>query len=162
MGDLVFNGEIIKDIRCIMYQNDQLWNECSLVSIWNAGRFFGLKVPEFKSAEYKRLCIRYKCVKDGCDMKYFHREARRLGMYIVEGTWDLKWIKKNLPVEVSVMSGGIYHSALIVYVHGYKLKLANYYKYRCRWIIWSKLKKGGIDKKTKDFFDDPISFKLRL
>lgn len=146
----------------MMYQNDQLWKECLLVSVWNAGRFYGLRVPEFKSAEYKRICKKYHCINDGCDLKYMKKEANRLGMQLVDGDWNLSWIRNNLPVEVGIATKKMYHSVLIVEVYGYKLKLANYTKNRCYWMLWSKLKKKAWDESSEDFFDDPISFKLGL
>jgi len=143
----------------VKYQNEQIYNECLLVSVWNAARHFKIEVPAINSLQYKELCEKFDCIKDGCGS--IDKEIKRLGMYTEEGVWDINWIKKNIPVEIGIFCGikKSYHSVLIVNVFKNKLLLANYAKKRTFWISWQKIKKMAKNKHS-EYVDDPTSFKV--
>ena len=46
------------------YQNEQLYSECRLVSLWNAARFYNLEVPEIGSKEYDKICKAFEIINE--------------------------------------------------------------------------------------------------
>ena len=133
------------------YQNKQKWCECQLISLWNAAVYHGKIPPRYGSKQYRFLCEQAGTVigerqfaKEGVHIRLDH-ELRRLNMDVKYGRWDFKWVRKNLPVALTVESEnleGCYHNVLAVDVNVRKkqflianLKLdGNAY-----WVKWSYL-----------------------
>lgn len=130
----------------IKYQNGQICNECALVTVWNAARFWGIHpVPRFGSQNYKKICRLLGGFGEGCHEKDLSKEMKRLGLKKRRGYFDIKWIKDNLPVEFSIKTGygdnQCLHSTLAVEVNGQRIRLLNYENStRERWIYWQQIK----------------------
>lgn len=130
----------------IKYQNNQLWCECQLVSLWNAFRFFGKEPPIIGTGEYCIACIDARSIY-GAAIN-ITRERKRLGMVFVLGKYKLKWIRKNLPVHLCLFTKHRgYHSVLIVEVKKNMLLLANYTRGRLQWLSWNSIKKMLTNRK---------------
>lgn len=122
------------------YQNVQFWSECQLVSTWNAGRYYGKKVPEPGIWEYALIVIESGGIYGSCTS--IKKELRRLRLKFVEGRKSLSWIKKNLPVELGLFTKHRgYHSVLCINVQNNKLLLLNYARRKSLWLSWKKVKK---------------------
>lgn len=123
----------------MIYQNYQLYCECQLVALWNAGRFHGLEVPKPGTRKYREACRRARAIYGGClDLE---PERQRLGLRLVPGFLMLGWVRKNLPVHFAIFCHRGYHSVLAVEVRGSRVLLTNYAKGRVHWIDWWKLAK---------------------
>lgn len=128
------------------YQNGQLCNECSLVTIWNAARFWGIyPVPKMGSQNYRKICRILGGFDEGCDDRDIEREMVRLGLTKKKGPFSLQWVRESLPVEFTLRVGhgknrGL-HSTLGVEVDGQRIRLLNYENCaKDRWIYWSQIK----------------------
>lgn len=122
------------------YQNVQFWSECQLVSIWNAGRFHGIKVPELETWEYANIVIDAGGIYGACIST--KNELRRLKLKLVEGKKSLCWVKSNLPVRFPLFTKHRgYHDVLCVDVQNKKLLLANYSRGKLRWLPWKNVKR---------------------
>lgn len=123
------------------YQNAQLYLECQLISIWNAARFYNKEelVPKMGTPEYEQACEDFHCKNGSC--LGVIKELNRLGLKMIGGKWDLKWISKNLPVELSIFKtkeGGA-HSILVVNVIGNRMQVTNYVDERTVWVNYITL-----------------------
>lgn len=118
------------------YQNKQRYEECRLVSLWNAARYFGIEVPEFGSKQYEDACEKACCIVGACiDIS---EEEERLGLRRVRGKRSLHWIRRNLPVELGIhhpRKG--FHSVLVVEVKRGRVLLTNYASNRVFWLRWN-------------------------
>ena len=131
------------------YQNIQVWSECQLVALWNAYRFHGKEPPKLKSWKYALICIDTGGIYGACI--HANREARRLGLKSISGSWSLDWVKKNLPVEFSLFTKHRgYHDVLCVDVRRDKLLLANYARGKLYWLSWKNVKKMKCRTKKPD------------
>jgi len=119
------------------YQNNQLWCECRLVSLWNAYRFFRKNPPIIGTKEYKSICENSYCMSGSCIN--IEKERKRLGITFVSGKCNLSWIRKNLPVQIALFTKhrGL-HSVLVVKTKRNKLLLANYAYGRLYWLSWKR------------------------
>ena len=84
------------------FQNTQLYSECQLIAIWNAARFYGMekKVPKIGTVEYDKICEKFACKTGSCIG--VEKELNRLGLKYIQGKWDFRWIKNNLPVKLTI------------------------------------------------------------
>jgi hypothetical protein len=125
----------------IKFIHNQKFCECQLISLWNSAIFLGLEslIPKQYSKKYKAICHRAKCIYGGVIDKDF--EIKRLNLKSTTGSYNLRWIKKNLPVELSIFCHRGYHSILIVGIKNNNITLANYAKNRLHIIKWNKLLK---------------------
>lgn len=137
----------------IRYQNTQLWNECQLVSIWNACRYWGLDCPVIGTKEYRLSCVEACAINGGATR--VARQFRKCGIVRVYGRYNLIWVRRNLPVEFGVFCGRGYHSVLAVDVRGDKVLLANYARGITYWLSWGKL----LDISDKDCL--PVQFRIK-
>lgn len=137
------------------YLNNQKYYECQLITLWNVAIFWGLGklVPKQFSKNYKRICDRARCMYGSVIDKEF--EIKRLNLKAIIGKYNLKWIKYNLPVELSIFCHRGYHSVLIVGIVDKNIILANYARNRLHKISFIKLFKK-VNKHLK-----PISWKLK-
>ena len=131
------------------YQNNQLWSECQLVSIWNARRFWGLDAPRMGTKEYEKICKQFHCISGAC--LGLRKDPESFGIKRINGGRNLRWIKKNLPVEIGIYCHRGYHSVLIVDYKGDKLLLTNYARGRTHWIEWIKLKNRIVREHPRSF-----------
>ena len=128
----------------IRYQNTQLWNECALVSIWNACRFWGLDYPVMGTKEYRLSCVEACAINGGATR--VARQFRKCGIVRVYGKYVFGWVKWNLPVEFSVFCHRGYHSVLAVDVRDDRILLTNYAYDMTYWLSWDKLFDMSDDK----------------
>jgi len=132
------------------YQNEQLYSECKLVSIWNAARFWGLErlVPKIGTRRYKEICKKAKCIHGSALETKFERE--RLGLEYFDLQWDVYWVAKYLPCAMAVHCERGFHSVLAVaYKKGKPRKtwtdqflVANWRK-QTEWISWGEILSCG-------------------
>ncbi len=136
------------------YLNNQKYCECQLISLWNTVIFFGLDhlVPKINSKKYKLICKKALCIHGGVIRKNF--EIERLNLKFIKGVYKLNWIKKHLPVELSIHCHRGYHSILIIDINKNNLTLTNYARNRLHKIKWKSL----LDKVNKHI--NPISWEL--
>ncbi len=132
------------------YQNSQLYQECQLVTLWNAARFHGITdLPVPGTELYYQICYDSGGTNGGCIS--IRDEIQRLEMRCIEGPINLQWVRRNLPVSFSLLcwegqpdsnmiSNG-YHSVLAVAVKGNRVTLANYARGRLHHMEWRALKK---------------------
>lgn len=139
-------------VDCCSYQNNQIWSECLLVSIWNAARYYGINpVPEIGSVSYKKICKELEGIDEGVYPNKAKRELYRLGLMSIEGKWSYNWISKNLPVEIPVFFPESrcfeesFHSSLAVRARDGKVLLLNY-KRDWRWVMFSKIKESMFNR----------------
>lgn len=133
----------------LKYQNTQFWSECQLVALWNAYRFHGKEPPKLKSWEYALRSIGAGGVYGSCI--HANKELRRLRLRRIQGSWSLRWVRKNLPVSFSLFTKHRgYHEVLCVGVHKDKLLLANYTWGRLYWLHWKNVKKMKNQAKKPD------------
>ena len=149
------------------YQNNQLWSECQMISLFNAMRYHNLpSVPEMGTKEYEKICTDYCCINGAC-LK-MSTAYKKFGLKRIKGPIKFHWIRKNLPVELGVFCHQGYHSILIVGTKKNKLLLANYAKNRLSWMEWKNLikrikrdkpysiivKKGRQNERTNCYVND--------
>jgi len=137
----------------IRYQNTQLWNECALVSIWNACRFWGLDYPVMGTKEYRLSCVEACAINGGATR--VARQFRKCGIVRVYGKYVFGWVRRNLPVEFSVFCHRGYHSVLVVAVKRNRVLLTNYARDMTYWLSWDKLLDMS-DEKCR-----PVQFRSR-
>ena len=137
----------------IRYQNNQLWYECQLVSIWNACRYWGLDYPIMGTREYKLACAE-ACAISGAAIGVAS-QFRKYGIVRIYGGYNFIWVKCNLPVEFGVFCHHGCHSVLAVAVRSKKVLLANYARDRTYWMDWDRLCKIS-NKRWK-----PVQFKAK-
>lgn len=131
------------------YQNIQFWSECQLVALWNAYRFHSKEPPKLKSWKYALISIDTGGVYGSCI--HANRELRRLGLKCIQGSWSLRWVKKNLPVRFTLFTKHRgYHDVLCVGVCKDKLLLANYARGRLYWLSWKNVKRMKSQAKKPD------------
>jgi len=127
------------------YQNNQLYFECQLISLWNASRYYNIEIPKIGSKEYNRICDESRCIYGGCiDIE---KEKQRLGLRSMRGKYNLIWVRNNLPVHFSIFCHRDYHSVLGIKIYKTKILLANYAYNRTHWISWKNLRERIIMNK---------------
>jgi len=127
-------------VNGIKYQNNQLWDECHLVSVWNAYRFFGKVPPKIGLPEYRKVCERCCCINGACFSSLVKKEAKKLGIKFIPGQYRLGWIRNHLPVQLPLFTKHRgYHSVLVVKVYRNKLQLVNYTRGKLQWLSWKKI-----------------------
>ena len=142
------------------YQNTQLYTECQLIAIWNAARFYGMEdlIPKLGTPEYEQACEKFHCKNGSC--LGVIKEINRLKLKKVNGKWNLNWIEKNLPVELSVFQtreGGA-HSILAVDVIGNRVQVANHTDGRTIWLDYLTL----FDQRINNPYFQPNSIKRKV
>lgn len=133
------------------YQNAQLYSECQLVAMWNAARFWSMNVslPKMGTRRYRKIC-KDALALHGAAINPLDEE-HRVGLARNYGPHErLGWVRKHLPVHVSVFCHRGYHSVLIVGVEGNDVLLANYAKRRLHRMTWKRLK--GMLREADGFF----------
>jgi hypothetical protein len=131
-------------------QHMQRWSECQLVSLWNAARLLGVDeglIPTPRQKRYRRIAADCGCLFGACVT--VEPELERLGLRLVPGSWSVRWIMKNLPVELGLFCHRGFHSVLAVAFRSpigpspdnWELQLANYARGRLQWVGWSRIKK---------------------
>lgn len=122
----------------VRYQNTQKWCECQLVSIWNACRYWGINsFPKIGTKEYRAECKKFHAINGSA--LTVAGAFKRYGIKRLSGKYDLKWVRRHLPVEFSIFYKHGYHSVLCVAVNKNKVLLANYADGRTCWLNWDKL-----------------------
>jgi hypothetical protein len=94
------------------YWNGQIFFECQLVTLWNAGIYHGIEVPKRYGTEYVKDCLRANAIEDGAED--FSHVIKKLKLKAVLGKMNWHWIKRNLPIEFSIHCYRGYHSALAI------------------------------------------------
>ncbi len=137
------------------YINNQKFSSCQLVSLWNTALFHNLdpNAPPINSKKYREICKKAGCLYGGVINMNF--EIDRLGMKAVSGKYNLRWIKNNLPVSLSIFCHRGYHSVLVVDVYKNNLTLTNYAKNRLHKLKWNALL-NKVNKNT-----NPVSWKVK-
>ena len=124
------------------YQNNQLYSECQLVSIWNAARFLEttseINIPQMGSDKYLQILDSCRCIYGGCIVSDYERE--RVGLKRIKGKMDLNFIINNLPYEFTLHCHRGYHSVLGIKVKDNKILLTNYAIGRLYWLNWETVK----------------------
>jgi hypothetical protein len=120
------------------YWNGQLFQECQLVTLWNAAIYHGTEVPKRYGSEYVADSLFANAIEDGAE--YTGHVVDKLGLKPKEGPMSWNWIRKNLPVEFSINYRG-YHSALAIDTNNKgEILFANYSRTRLQWVKYSKIK----------------------
>lgn len=124
------------------YQNTQVKNECQMVALFNALRFFGMSVPRKGSQAYRLWSYVTGGRSAACDGKLVQAVAKRVGLKVTRRrALSKKWIKGSLPVAVSLRVGrDRYHDVLIVDTGRRGYLLANWAKKRLHWMTWKQMK----------------------
>jgi len=130
-----------------VYQNDQLYCECQLVSIWNAARFwgFGKSVPKMGTRQYKTICHKARAIHGGIIL--VDPEVERLGLAFFPIWYRLETVAAYMPCEMSVLCERGYHSVLaIAYKKGRtskpwtdKFLMLNWRKGYEAWLPWGEI-----------------------
>ena len=119
------------------YQNNQLWSECQLVSIWNACRYWGMdNYLIMGTKRYKLACRDAKAI--GGSVIGLSSQLRKYNIVRVFGSLNFMWARNHLPIELGVHCHRGYHSVLVVDTCGHEALLANYARDRTYWLGWPK------------------------
>ncbi len=118
------------------YIDTQKYCDCQLVSLINALIFFDKEIPG--KERYEKLVDDTYCRHGGIigiDIAY-----KELGLIWEKAKFDIRWIRKNLPIELSVWHKKVgWHSVLIADVKGDRVRVANFTG--PKWWIWKDFKK---------------------
>jgi hypothetical protein len=124
------------------YQNTQFHNECQMVAVMNALRFWNMPYFKPKSRMY-RLWARILGGKTeiGCNMKLIKKFVRLAGLKgIHRRGLKRSWMKQHLPIAVSLeIPGRGFHDVLIVDMKRKGCLVANYAHGRLHWLPWRKI-----------------------
>jgi len=122
------------------FQNTQKYCECQLVSLWNAVIFHNQEIPTLGTKFYRQVVLRTNGMHGACFWTDMRKEFKRMGIHPVRGKYDLKWVRRNLPVEFSVfLPERGYHSTLAIGAYKNKLLFANWAEGRLHWAPWSRV-----------------------
>ncbi len=165
------------------YHEKQNGQCCKLITVLNARMYLTGEYVSQSSDEFEELIdlckCRYGSAINICDVLY------RYNMTMIGGPAEYAWIKDNLPCEVSTTAirvdpdwvdkynfsieeledfdgyfGGL-HSVCVVGAKAGKVRVANLFKGKRKWINWEKFKKLLLlNKPNFDIGVDCVSFKL--
>lgn len=135
-----------------IYQNEQRYSECQLVSALNAAYCLGEKLIHPDSEEYERLVDLTGARHGNCINVYKAYEYLRLNYIDVKPEWGSIWfaMEMNLPISVGVISAvNNFHSTVIIEMKhnnktgDYELRVPNLKRHTDKqmWVNWPKYKK---------------------